>query len=756
MVVGQSVARKEGWEKVQGRARYVDDLVFPGMLYGKTVRSTIPHGIIREIRFDPAFDWDRIVIADYRDIPGRNVVALIEDDQPLLVETEVRHVHEAILLLAAEDRRLLEQAARHIDIVYEQLPAVFSIEESLAGKQRLYGKDNIFKEFLIQKGNVDEGFAAADLVVEGTYSTNHQEHIYIEPQGMIAMPCGDGGGIKVIGSLQCPYYVHKALKAILDLPEDKISVVQAATGGGFGGKEEYPNVIAGHAVVLARKAGRPVKLVYDRAEDMAVTTKRHPSIIHHKTGVSRQGRLLAAEIDLVLDGGAYCTLSPVVLSRAAIHSLGPYECPNVRIRARVVATNTPPNGAFRGFGAPQACFAYERQMDRIAGALGMSPLEVRRINMLREGRQTATGQTLEYSVGSEEVLAAAVQGSDYIELHERYRKQPEGERRRGIGLSLFFHGAGFTGSGEQIMKSPAGVELLPDGRVRILTGSTEIGQGTLTIFSQIVAEELGLSCDRIELEEPDTAKVPDSGPTVASRTCMVIGRVIQQATRDLKGRLEQFVAEKYGGARVELRDGHFAANGTALMSMSEAAAEYLRARGELKVFRRYQTPPGLRWDEEKHFGDAYAVYGWGCDIVEVEVDTTTYEVFVRKVVSAIDVGKAVNPVLVRGQIAGGTLQSLGFAVMEEVVMQGGRMVNDRLSNYLLPTFMDAPEMDIHLVEKYYPYGPFGAKGIGELPMDGGAPAVVAAVCNALGVEVTELPMTPERLQAAVEQARRGK
>jgi CO/xanthine dehydrogenase Mo-binding subunit len=754
MVVGQNVLRKEGRDKVRGRAQYVDDLVFPGMLYGKTIRSTIPHGIIRDIRFDPAFDWDRIVVVDHRDIPGKNVVALIEDDQPLLAETKVRHVHEAILLLAAEDRELLEQAARHIEITYEELPAVLTMEDALARKQLLYGDNNIFKEFLISKGDIEKGFAAADLVVEETYRTNHQEHIYIETQGMIALP-DRNGGVRVIGSLQCPYYVHKALKAILALPDDKITVVQAATGGGFGGKEEYPNVIAGHAVLLARKAGRPVKLVYDRAEDMAVTTKRHPSVIRHKTGVTQDGRMVAAEIDLLLDGGAYCTLSPVVLSRAAIHSLGPYECPNVRIRARVVATNTPPNGAFRGFGAPQACFAYERHMDRIADAVGLSPLDVRRRNMLRSGSQTATGQTLKYSVGSEEVLNAAVEASNFAVLHEQYRQQNGTERRRGIGLAFFFHGAGFTGSGEQIMKSPAGVELSPDGRVRILTGSTEIGQGTLTIFSQIVAEELGLSLDRVELEEPDTAKVPDSGPTVASRTCMVIGRVIQQAARDLKVRLQQFVADKHGQGKVEVRGGHFVAGGKRLMSFHEAAAEYIRTNGPLKVIRHYQMPPGLHWDEERHFGDAYAVYGWACDVVEVEVDTATCEVFVRRVVSAVDVGKAVNPVLVRGQIIGGTLQALGFGVMEEVVMQGGRMVNDRLSNYLLPTFMDAPEMEVVLVEKPYPYGPFGAKGIGELPMDGGGPAVAAAVCNALGIDITELPMTPERLQRAVEQSRRN-
>ncbi|MGH7457174.1 MAG: xanthine dehydrogenase family protein molybdopterin-binding subunit, partial [bacterium] len=348
-----------------------------------------------------------------------------------------------------------------------------------------------------------------------------------ETQGVLAIP-EDDGGIKLIGSIQCPYYVHKALKVAFDLPDDKVRVIQSVTGGGFGGKEEYPSVLAGHAALLARKAGRPVKMIYSRAEDMAATTKRHPAVIHYKTGVTKDGKLVAAEIDIVMDGGAYCTLSPVVVSRASIHALGPYNCPNVRIRARSVATNTPPNGAFRGFGAPQVCFAHEMQIEKIAKTIGMDALELRQRNMLKLGDTTVTGQTLKYSVGSEEVLQAAVEASNFLVKQESYKQQTSDlgprttDKKRGIGLSFFFHGAGFTGSGEMLMKAMAGIELLPIGRVRILTGSTEIGQGTNTIFPQIVAEELGLNLEDVEMEETNTAKVPDSGPTVASRTCMVV------------------------------------------------------------------------------------------------------------------------------------------------------------------------------------------------------------------------------------------
>ncbi len=755
MLVGHNIVRREGREKVTGRAQYVDDLLFPDMLYGKTIRSTIAHGVIREIKFDPAFDWSRIVVADYRDIPGKNAVALIEYDQPLLVEKKVRHQQEPILLLAAEDRELLEEAANHIEILYDELPAILNVEDALAGKQLVYGENNVFKDISISKGSLEQGFAEADFIIEGKYHTGHQEHIYIETQGVIAIP-EDDGGIKLIGSIQCPYYVHKALKTAFALSDDKVRVIQSTTGGGFGGKEEYPSVLAGHAALLARKAGRPVKMIYSRGEDMAATTKRHPAVIHHKTGVTKDGKLAAAEIDIVMDGGAYCTLSPVVVSRASIHAFGPYNCPNVKIRARSVATNTPPNGAFRGFGAPQVCFAHEMQMEKIAKTIGMDALELRRRNMLKLGDTTVTGQTLKYSVGSEEVLQTAIEASNFLAKQQSYKNQQTSDiglrtsdKRHGIGLSFFFHGAGFTGSGEMLMKAMAGVELRPTGRVRILTGSTEIGQGTNTIFPQIVAEELGLNLEDVEMEETNTAKVPDSGPTVASRTCMVVGRVVQQAAKELKELLEEYVAGQLRQQPIEWRNRELFANGQRLMSLAEAAQMYANEKGALQVFRRYESPPGHQWDDKHYLGDAYPVYGWGCDVVEVEVDTTTYEIFVKKVVAAADVGKAINPVLTKGQIEGGTLQALGYGMMEEVVMKNGKMANDRLTNYMLPTCMDAPEMDVILIEKPYPHGPFGAKGVGELPMDGAAPALAAAICNALDIEITELPFTPERLLSAI-------
>jgi CO/xanthine dehydrogenase Mo-binding subunit len=468
---------------------------------------------------------------------------------------------------------------------------------------------------------------------------------------------------------------------------------------------------------------------------------------------------VASEIDIVLDGGAYATLTSVVLSRAAIHALGPYRCPNVRISAKAVATNTPPNGAFRGFGAPQVAFAYEMQMEKIAARLRMSPVEIRRINMLRAGDITATGQNLSWSVGSEDVFNAAIEKSRFDEKREEICVENEtnarARRRRGIGLSFFFHGAGFTGSGEAKMKAKAGVEITPEGRARVLSASTEIGQGTRTIFSQIVASELGVGLEDIEVEDPDTSRVPDSGPTVASRTCMVVGRVVQLAAREVRERLRQFAAELYGAAEIELVSGRFVRRGKELSTFSEVAREYIAQRGELRAVAEYRSPPGVEWDDNSYTGDAYPAFSWGADVAEVEVDMDTFEVSVLKITTAQDIGRAINPLLAAGQIEGGTLQAVGYGLTEELVWERGRIVNRTLTNYIIPTSMDAPEMETIIIEKEYPHGPFGAKGVGELPMDGAAPAIAAAVLNATGAFVSEIPVTPDRLMAAVEESNKA-
>ncbi len=696
-VVGRNVLRKEGGEKVTGAARYIDDLHFSNLLHARTIRSSVPAGEITGVRF--AFDTAGFTIVDHRDIPGRNVVALIEDDQPALAEREIRHAAEPILLLAHEDRDALHAADVQID--YRPLTPVYDAETSAA----------VFKRIAINKGDVDRGFKAADLVVEGEYRMGHQEQLYIEPNGIVAVP-GDDGAIIVYGSMQCPYYVHRALMVLLGLPAEKVRVVQTETGGGFGGKEEYPSMIAGHAALLALKARRPVKLIYDRVEDMVATTKRHPAVIRHRTGVTRAGRLTAIDIDVVFDGGAYATLSAVVLSRGVIHASGPYRCEHIRIRGRASMTNTPPNGAFRGFGAPQTQFATEVHMDRIADALAMDPVRFRDLNALRPGDTTATGQRLGKDCSARQVLRAAVKRTDFT----RRRKQLAGSSR-GIGLSLFFHGSGFTGGGEVKLASKASLALTERG-ARILVASTEIGQGTRTMHAQIVAETLGLPYDCIDVNAADTAVVPDSGPTVASRTCMVVGRILQRCAEELRARLGALTPR-----------------------------EYLRRHGPLVITKEYERPAEMSWDDSSYQGDAYGSYGWGCDVVEVEVDRATWEVRPIAFTTVHEIGKAIHPRLATGQIEVGSAQGLGYALLEEVVMRDGRMANASLTNYIIPTTLDTPPLDVVMLENPYRHGPFGAKGVGEMPIDGPAPAVINALRHA-GYDLRAIPATPERVMAA--------
>jgi len=736
-VIGKSVPRKEGREKVTGRARYVDDLSFPGMLHGVTVRSPAARGRIRAIHFEGDIPWHEVTVVTAKDIPGKNCIALLIEDQPCLAAEFVNHPEEPIVLLAHHDKYLLEEARRAVRIEIEPLQGVFSIEDSLARKEIIWGQDNIFKSFYVEKGDVDGAWAGAEFVVEGTYETGAQEQLYIEPQGMIAQ-VNEAEGVTVWGSLQCPHYVHKALMILFGLPRERIRVVQAETGGGFGGKEEYPSMIAAHAALLARKSGRPVKIIYDRAEDMVATTKRHPSRTRHVTAVSRDGKLLAMDIDFTVDGGAYETLSPVVLSRGTIHAAGPYACPNVRIRSRAVATNAPPHGAFRGFGAPQSVFALERHLDRVAEAVGIAPEELRRRNFIREGQTLAVGQVVKEKVDMNALMGRAFELSSYHAKRKHFAAVNADSRnaiKKGIGFASFLHGAGFTGSGEEYLASEVAMAARADGTVHILAGSTEMGQGTNTIFAQIAAEALRLDCEQIRIVQPDTAHVPNSGPTVASRTAMIVGKLVETAAV---------------GLLKTLRDGGFLRDGYSTEDFSRACAAYITEHRALKSFVKYEHPRDLRWDDQKYSGDAYGAYAWAVYVAEVSVDMRTAEVRVNDFVAVQEVGKVINPVLAAGQIEGGVAQGIGFALYENVVWQEGRMVNAQMTNYVMPTSVDLPVIRVCFEEIPYGRGPAGAKGIGELPLDGTAPAIANAIAHATGVDVRQIPITAETLLEMLE------
>ena len=728
--IGKSAPRKEGRKKVTGAALYVDDISFPGMLHGTTVRSQVARGRIKNISFEGDIPWDEFTIVTAKDIPGENYVALILNDQPYLAAEVVNHPEEPILLLAHPDKYLLEEARRNVRVEIEELPPIFTLEDSVNKKEIVWGDDNVFKSFLVDKGNVDDVWSTADFIVEGEYHTGAQEQLYIENNGAIAI-ANEAEGVTVWGSMQCPYYVHKALVKLFALPEDKIRVIQTETGGGFGGKEEYPSLLAGHAALLSWKSGKPVKMIYDRAEDMVATTKRHPSRTRHKTAVSKDGKLLGMDIEFIVDGGAYCTLSPVVLSRGTIHAAGPYYCPNVRISARAVATNVPPHGAFRGFGAPQSIFALERQLDKVARTLGLTPDEFRRRNFIKGGETTATSQVIREKVDMDQLLDRAFELTGYHEKKKQFAQQNQSTRvKKGIGFASFMHGAGFTGSGEVYLASVVGAEATAAGRVRILAASTEIGQGTNTVFSQIAAEALGVDESVIEVAQPDTKDVPNSGPTVASRTSMVVGKLVESAVTGLKQTLIGSGLLKEGYGSEEFQD---------------ACRKHVETVGPLKSFSKYQAPPNVFWDDDKYQGDAYGTYAWAVYVAEVSVDLLTYEAHVDDFVAVQEVGRVINPVLAAGQIEGGVAQAIGFTLFENVVWKDGRMANGQMTNYIMPTAADIPPIRVYFEENPYAYGPGGAKGIGELPMDGAAPAILSAIENATGVSFNHVPLMPEAM-----------
>jgi CO/xanthine dehydrogenase Mo-binding subunit len=493
-------------------------------------------------------------------------------------------------------------------------------------------------------------------------------------------------------------------------------------------------MLACHAALLSWKAGgRPVKIVYDREEDMACTTKRHPSQTRIRSAFSADGTLLSLDVEFLLDGGAYMTLSPVVLSRGALHASGPYRCADLRIQARALATNAPPHGAFRGFGAPQSLFAIERHMDEAAQRLGLDPADLRRKNLLRTGDAMATGQIMRDEVDLCALMDRALAELRYAEKRASYPVLNAGEDpvKRGVGFSVFMHGGGFTGSGETMLHSVAALEGTAGGQVRVLAASTEMGQGANTVFTQVAAEALKAPVDLIVVATPDTAVVPNSGPTVASRTTQVVGKLIQDAGLAMRKTLLE------AGL---LEDGDVGA----------AIRTYVARHGALRTESQYQKPEFVQWDDTTYRGDAYATYAWACYAADLRIDLVTYETQVADFVAVQEVGRVLNPTLAAGQIEGGVAQGIGWGLNEEVIWRQGSMANHQMSNYLIATAMDLPRIRVFFEERPYAYGPGGAKGIGELPMDGPAPALLNAVQHALQITPRQVPMTPEVLMDLVE------
>ncbi len=750
--VGCSVIRPDAIEKVTGQARYIADLVRVGMLHAVTVRS--PWAYMTDLEIDPSLALKMpgvVCIATADDIPGLNQVPLVFQDQPFLAHRNVNFHGEAVALVAAETLNQAIRAAQAVIVNGNKLPPCIDPLEALSGQSpQIYGTDNVFRSYHIERGDLENAFARTDVIVDQSYRTPHQEHAYLETQGILA-EWDDSGGLQIMGSMQCPFYVQDAVSAILGMPKHRITVIQTATGGGFGGKEDVPSNIAGHAALLAYLTRRPVRLILNREEDFRSMSKRHPSITQVRIGATRDGHLMAADIKYILNGGAYATLSPIVLWRGTVHAAGPYTWNAVRIASLAVATHTVPNGAFRGFGQPQVAFAIESAIDELAARLEIDPLELRRRNIIGIGDQTATGHIIDNSCGMADALEKGA-----IEIQWESRRKPSPVHIpdkwtspvRGVGCALSFYGVGLGAGGKYLARAGAYVQVEDDGSVRIFIGNTEMGQGARSVIGQIAAETLNAPFDAIHVHHADTSRVPDSGPTVASRTTVMSGGAVMDACRQIRKSLQQGAAELLGCASADVGAVNTMFHDITSRSQGFAYLDVVRKTKALRlplVASGWFVSPDTSFGENGQ-GNPYMTYVWSANFVEVEVDPGTLEIKVIKLVAAHDVGKAINPREVAGQIRGGALQGIGFAIMEDLHLdQNGKMLNPGLSGYLVPTAADAPDIIPIIIENPFPQGPFGAKGIGEPPLIAVAPAIANAVENALGVRVRELPLCAENI-----------
>ena len=691
--ISQPVIKKDHDEKASGSIKYVADLQYPDMLHAKTLRSKKARAAISKLTI-PLLEEGYFVV-DYKDVPGENIVKIIVDDQPLFAEKEVNYIGEPILLVVGPDEKKVEKLLEQIEVCYEEKEAVYKSEdaaESLAA-------------YAYQKGDVEAAFRKADRIVEESFETGYQEHAYIEPQGMIAEY--KDGKMNVYGSMQCPYYVKNAVMYALGFDENHVRIVQTATGGAFGGKEEYPSLIAAEVAVAAYKTKKPVRLIMNRREDMEVTTKRHPALLKYRTALDKDNHILGMTIDITLNGGAYAGLSSVVLQRSMICATGVYYIDHLKVQGKVVRTHTVPAGAFRGFGAPQSFFAVEMHMKHLAEVIGTDPLSLKQKYLVKKGDRTSTSGQFHHDIKLNEMLEQAKALSSYTEKYNTYLKQT-GRYRKGIGMSLFLHGCGFTGGAERdYIKSIVKLAKLSETQVEILVSNTEMGQGLKTTLSKIVARILELPLEAVVCGNPDTDKVPNSGPTVASRSLMIVGKLLERAAQKLKVRWHE---------------------GTSLV-----------------IEEHYVHPELIPWDENLFYGDAYPAYSWGVNVIEVEVDTLTGMTNVIDAWGMFDVGTAIDETVIKGQIEGGMLQGIGYASMEKMESIKGSIRQNSITDYIIPTAKDIVPIHTVLIDNPYSEGPFGAKGAGELTLIGSAPAYVAAVENAVHTVFHNIPLTPEAM-----------
>ncbi|MBN1327419.1 MAG: xanthine dehydrogenase family protein [Candidatus Cloacimonetes bacterium] len=707
----KNIRKIDARPKITGTLKFTDDYKYPDILHGCFLYANFDHGNLKKIIYPSGFDPNDFIIVGASDIPGSNIVPEPEPDQPFLVDSEVMHYGQIILGIAHPDRSYLRNFCRQIKLDFQPLPAIIDVKECLDDLANKFGRQLILDN---RTGTEPDDNL---LRTHGIYYTPHQEQAYLETQGMIAWFEEEQKIMHILGTMQCPFFVKEAVESLMgDAASDVIVRTAEGIGGAFGGKEDFPNIIAGVAALLAYKSKKRVKIILDREDDILITTKRHPSRIEIETYADKiTGKIHKMEIDYRLDAGAYQTLSPVVLSRGVLHAFGAYEINECYVRGSLLRSNTPSNGAFRGFGAPQAFFAVESHLDRMAAQLNKDPVELRKINLLKQGSRMPTSQLINDN-NLAECFDRVLKNSDYRNKVASFAEFNKTHKdKKGIGVSVCFHGGGYTGNGEKILKSKVKITLYRDGLVKVFVANTDMGQGAHTTLAQIVSEELDHPLGKTTVQIPDTSLTPNSGPTVASRTIYIVGTLLQKLSRKIKTELkftnlEQFISEN--------------------QDIFPKSFEF-----------EFEPDPSVEFNDQTYQGTGYKDYSWAACVCELYFNALTYKTDLTRIWNVIDIGRPVNRKIAEGQVEGGVVQAMGYALTEFGYKKDqGRMRG--FTDYTLPSTYDIPIIEIEFINQESTL----AKGLGEIPMDYPAPAIRNAFFNATGVFLDEIPLTPERIR----------
>jgi len=735
--ISRPLPRPDAVDKVTGKGIYADDLYVTGMLHARSLRSRYPHARLLKVDVSKARALPGVVaVLTADDIPGRKDCGVHEIDWPVLCYDKVRYVGDSIALVAAESEAIAAEALKLIEVEYEPLPVVTGPKEAaqpgapVLHEQHATG--NFLAHFHLENGDLAAGFAQADVILEREYATQTVEHGFIEPEASLAMPEANGRFTVYAGG-QIPFGDRAQIAATLNLPEDRIRVINCLIGGGFGGKEDVSVQI--HAALLAWATHRPVKMVLSRKESLMVHPKRHATIIKLKTGAKKDGTLVAHQAEIYGDGGAYASLSNHVMLRTTTHAAGPYAVPNALVDTYAMYTNNVPSGAFRGFGVTQSAFAMESQMDQLAEALGLSPLDMRRRNILRYGKKTLAGQEMTESCGLGDCLEQVA-----AEMERHSFVAEEGDKRRAWGVACAYKNTGF-GSGAYDAAG-AEVEVFANGRASVRAGAAEIGQGLVGVLAQIVTEELGVPYEQVDVLVSDTDLTLDGAATTASRQTYVTGNAARHASQEVRALLSQTAAEMLDVAPQSLAfaDGQVRSNGHSV-PLSEVVTAARREGRLPKISYQYVAPMVPQYH---HFA-----FGFGAQAALVEVDVKTGATRVLKVIAACDVGRVMNPLALLGQVEGSISMGLGMALQENFVMREGQVLTDTLNKCHLPTIDQTPEVITFFVEDETREGPYGAKGVGELASIPTTPAIVNGIYHATGQRCYHLPADKKWLKAAL-------